>query len=55
MTQLKDLMLQAKRDSAADHLMDEAHSILVDTFRLAANAVGANNLQESPLAGKLLQ
>ena len=49
-------MLQmSKRQAAADNLREEALSILVETFRLAATAVGANNLQESPVASKLLQ
>ncbi len=45
----------SKRQAAAHDLEAEALSILVDTFRLAATAVGANNLQESPSASKLLQ
>ena len=49
-------MLQiAKRNVADGNLMAEALSSLVDTFRLTANAVGANNLQESPSASKHLQ
>ena len=49
-------MLQmCKRQTARERLTAEALSILVDTFRLAASAVGANNLQESPQASKILQ
>ena len=49
------MLQKSKRTSAANNLIAAALSILVDTFRLAASAVGANNLQGSPLASNILQ
>ena len=52
---LFSMLQKSKQEAAAERLIAEALSITVDTFRLAANAVGASNLQNLRPARKLLE
>ena len=51
---LLSMLQESKQRAARERLEVEALSITVDTFRLAANAVGASDLQNLRPARKLL-